>query len=148
VPRKSAAVFVVTTLALLALVLIPATFAAKGGQAGGKPSGGGSSSLSLAMVADSNGNGLPNWGDQVTFNVSTTATDKPLVKLNCYQSGALVYTHSAGFYPGYPWPSAQTFTLSSGAWTGGAADCTAELYMSDSKGGFKTLKTLSVHVDA
>ena len=54
------------------------------------------------MVTDANGTG-PSWGDQVTFNVSTTATDRPTVRLHCYQNGNLVYTFSAGFFAGYPW---------------------------------------------
>jgi hypothetical protein len=62
------------------------------------------------------------------------------------QNGVLVYTHSAGFYPGYPWPSAQTFHLASTAWTGGAADCTAKLYKSDRHGGFVTLTKISFYV--
>jgi hypothetical protein len=149
VTRKSAAVFVPTVLALLALVLVPATFAAKGGNAGagGKPSGG-SSSLTLRVLSSPNDDGLPHYGYQVTFDVSTTATDKPSVSVSCSQSGVEVYRASAGFYPEYPWPWAQTFTLSSGAWTGGAADCTATLYHVNSRGKSTTLKTLGFYAYA
>jgi hypothetical protein len=73
-----------------------------------------------------------NWGDQVTFNVSTNATNYPVVTLQCYR-GELVYSASAGFYPEYPWQYAQTFTLRSNAWTGGAAACTATLQYNDGK---------------
>src|SRR5260221_1945162 len=61
--------------------------AAKGG--GGKPGGGtgGTGGLTLVMLTDANGNGLPNWGDTVTFNVSTTATTQPNVDLKCSQNG-------------------------------------------------------------
>ena len=134
---------------VLALALVPVALAAKGG-GGGKPGGSGttgSSSLSLAMVTDQNGNGLPNWADTVTFNVSTTATTQPHVSLQCSQSGVLVYTTQTGYYAGYPWPWTQNMGLWSGAWTSGAADCTATLYyFSGSK--TITLKTLSFHVDA
>jgi len=138
-------------VAVLLLAFSGVATAAKGGAGGGGKTGGGStsgsSSLTLAMVTDSNGNGLPNWGDQVTFNVSTTATTTPHVSVQCSQSGVLVYTTQTGYYAGYPWPWTQTMTLESGAWTGGAADCTASLYyFSGSK--TVTLGTLGFHVDA
>ena len=131
---------------VLALALVPVALAAKGGNGAGN-SGGDPSNLSLVMVTDSNLNGLPNWGDQVKFNVSTTATAQPHVSLKCYQGGVLVYTTETGYYAGYPWPWTQIMTLSSPAWAAGAADCTATLYYF---GGRKTvtLKTLSFNVDA
>jgi hypothetical protein len=137
----------------LALALVPAALAAKGGNSGGGGhhgsggTSGGSSSLSLAMVTDSNGNGLPNWGDTVTFNVSTTASQYPYVSLVCYQNGTLVLSGSAGFYPSYAWPSERDFTLQSGAWTGGAASCTARLYSADN-GSETTLATFGFNVAA
>lgn len=70
--------------------------------------------------------GVVNWGDTVRFNVAN-ATDYPVVAVLCYQAGQLVYSASAGFYPDYKWPWMQNFLLSSSAWTGGAADCTATL---------------------
>jgi len=95
----------------------------------GKPGGGGgSSSFTLRMVTDVNGNGLPNWGDQVTFNVATSATTTPRVDLTCSQNGVVVLGATAGFYEGYPWPWTQIMTLSSPSWPSGAADCKAVLY--------------------
>jgi hypothetical protein len=107
----------------------PSSTDAKGG-GGGKPGGstGGTGSLALVMVNDGNANGLPNWGDQVTFNVSTTATAEPHVDLTCSKNGVLVLGATTGFYASYPWPWTQVMTLSSPSWTGGAADCTATLY--------------------
>jgi len=104
------------------------TLAAKGG--GGKPGGGtgGTGGLTLVMVTDANGNAAPNWGDQVTFNVSTTATSEPHVDLTCSQNGVVVLGATTGFYASYPWPWTQIMTLSSPNWTAGAADCTATLY--------------------
>lgn len=90
----------------------------------------------------------PSYGQTVTFTVSTTATDKPMVELDCSQRGTLVYQHSAGFYPDYPWPWLQNYPLSSTAWTAGAADCVATLYYSNNKGGFVTVTTLSFPVSA
>jgi hypothetical protein len=157
--RKLAAVLFVLSLAVLALALVPAAgLAAKGGNGGGNSGvghggggngGGGSTSSTLAgpvMVVDNNGNGTANWNDQVTFNVSTTATDRPYVKLDCYQSGVWVSTSTAGFFPESPW--APNFTLASGAWMSGAADCTATLYMDTSNGRTKDLASLSFQVDA
>jgi len=146
--RKPAAILFVLSLAVLALALVPATgLAAKGGNGAGKAGGGGDGgSLAVVMVSDQNGNAAPNWNDQITFDVSTTATDRPWVRLDCYQSGTWVSTSSAGFFPEYPW--APTFTLASGAWTSDAADCTARLYMVTSNGRSRTLANLSVHVDA
>src|SRR5206468_11126468 len=119
----------------LALALVPAALAAKGGNGGG---GGGttspSSSLSVVMVSDANGNGLPNWGDTITFKVSTTATTMPQVRTVCYQNGAQMYFHEGGFYPGDPWaPGDQMFILKSYGWTSGAADCTATIFYMNRK---------------
>jgi hypothetical protein len=150
VTRKTPAVRIAFLAAflVLALALVPAALAGKGGNGGG---GGGSatgstSSLSTVMVVDQNGNGAPNWNDQITFAVSTSATSAPWVRLNCYQSGVWVSTSTAGFFAAYAW--APNFTLSSGAWTSGAGDCTATLYLVTSNGRSKTLNTLSFHVDA
>jgi len=99
---------------------------ARGG--GGKPKPGGGGSLTLVLYTDKNGDGLPTWGDTVTFTVSTTATTEPTVSLSCSQNGAVVYGATSGFYDSYPWPWTKNMTLSSGAWTGGAADCTATLF--------------------
>lgn len=94
----------------------------------GRKPGGGGGSLTLVMVNDANGNGLPNWGDRITFGISTTATTEPNVSVTCTQNGVVVYGAVAGFYVGYPWPWNQVMTLSSNAWQGGAADCVAKLY--------------------
>ena len=98
---------------------------ARGG-GGGKTSGGGT--LALVMVDDVNGDRLPNRGDSVTFNISTTVTTQPYVELICRQNGALVYGKTAGYFDGYLWPWSQVMRLSSDLWVGGAADCVAELY--------------------
>jgi hypothetical protein len=87
-----------------------------------------------------------NWGDRVTFNVWTTATNYPVVTVQCYQN-ELVYSASAGFYPEYPWQYAQTFTLRSNAWTGGTAACTATLQYNERKRIIK-LKSLDFTVSA
>src|SRR5437867_2486669 len=100
--------------------------AAKGGGGGGgrKPAPSGSGSFSLVLLNSTDG--LPHWGQQVTF--TTTVTTNPHVSLKCSQSGVLVYNADAGYFAGYPWPWEQTMTLASGAWTGGGAGCVATLY--------------------
>lgn len=122
--------FVVVVVTVLAMAA-PA-FGAKGGQGKGNGNGNGkpdrgSSSLTLVMVTDANSDGHANWGDQVSFDVSTTATSQPNVHLACSQNGVVVYGATTGYYDGYPWPWTQVMTLSSTAWSQGAASCTATL---------------------
>ena len=146
--RKPAAILVVTGVALLALLLIPATFAAKGGNGGGgKPSGGGDGTISLVLLNSTDG--LPHYGQQVTFAVSTTATSYPYVTLKCSKNGSLVYQASKGIFPT---SLGQLFTLGpTPSWQGGDADCTATLedWDSYSKNGKKTpLVSMTFHVYA
>jgi hypothetical protein len=127
------------------LAVVPAGLAAKGGGSGGggKPGGGGGGSLSLVVVSSPYNDGLAHYSGTVTFDVSTTATAKPTVKVECSQGGVVVYRASAGFYPEYPWQWARNFSLGSGAWTGRAADCVATMYYVSSNGRTNTLATLS-----
>jgi len=115
----------------------------KGGGGGGTATGGGS--LSLVMVNDAYGDAGPNWGDTITFNV-TTSDPKPFVKVNCYQGSTWVYTGSHGFFEDYPW--AKEFLLSSNSWLSGAADCTATLYTSFDGSSTTTLATLNFQAGA
>jgi hypothetical protein len=101
----------------------------KGSGGGGKKPGGGTTggtgTIALSMVTDNNNDGLPSFGDRVTFIVQTTATPYPWVTLRCYQNGSLVYQTSNGIFPT---SIGQIFTLGpSGLWTSGAAACTATL---------------------
>ena len=141
--RKTSPVrFATVVVVVLAFALAPVAFAGNGGgKKGGGGSSGGSGSLTLVMVADKNTNGLPNWGDTVTFRVSSTVAE-PHVDLNCSQSGKLVYGATSGFYASYPWPWTQNMTLSSQSWTGGAASCSARLYYFSGSSSV-TLSTLS-----
>jgi len=136
---------VAITIAVLAFA--PVAFAGKGHHGGGTTGGTGTGSLTLKMVTDLKLNGVPNWGDTITFVVSTSATTEPHVNLSCSQNGVAVYGASTGYYASYPWPWTQNMTLSSQSWAGGAADCTAVLqaYTGTS---VTTLGTLSFHVDA
>lgn len=92
---------------------------------GGKKPGGGSGSVSFTFTVsdDINGDGFPNQGDTVTFNVPTTVTWNQ-VNVTCAQNGVEVYgTTASAFYP--------VVILSSMAWQSGAADCTATLIAFD-----------------
>ena len=130
-----------------------ATEARGGGGGGGKKPGGGSGgggttdtgSLALVMVNDANGDGAPNWGEIITFTVTTTAT-RPFVSVQCYQSGTRVYSGSVGFFPDYAWP--QQFTLSSLGWSSGAADCMASIYTSLDGTSTTTVATMNFYVGA
>ena len=133
-------------LVALALVLAatPAAFAAKGGA---KPSGGGGTGT-ISLVLLNSTDGLPHVGQEVTFNVSTTATQYPYVTLKCYVGGSMVYKVSNGMFAG---SLGQDFMLASNSWTSGAADCTAYLQNWDnySKHGTVTnLASMSFHVYA
>ncbi len=109
----------------------------------GKPNS--SSSIRLVMLSASASG--PHWGDKVTFAVSTNASDRPYVLLNCYQNGVWLYAAQAGFYASYPF--SQVFTLSSTAWTGGAADCKARVGKLNAYGTkFTELASTSFHVYA
>jgi len=143
-PTPAGAALAVVALAV-SLALVPAALAGKGGAGTGGKVGGGT--LSLVMIQDANSDGLPNWGDTVTFNVSTTATSQPVVSLSCYQNGSLVFSSSAGFYPDYAYPWLRNFILSSTAWSSGAATCTATLEYYNGK-RMATLATLSFPVYA
>lgn len=143
--RNTPAVRIALGLALVVtLVAVPAALAGKGG---GR-NGGSSSSSTITgplMVVDNNGNGLPNWEDTVTFNVSTTATAQPYVHLVCSGNG-VGYNSWKGVFAG-SLDSNWNFVLGSGGWTSGAADCTAWLGMY-TKQGFKALASTSFHVNA
>ena len=138
--RTASARIVLAGVLLVSLVAVPAAFA-------GKPGGATSAAqLALRMVTDQNADGKPNFNDQITFAVSTTATDKPYVNVVCYQGGTYVYGAWVGFYPG-AW-FGQTFDLSSDLWQGGAADCVARLVMWTRNGSQKTLGTMAFRAEA
>ncbi len=131
-------------IAVVLLAFSGVASAAKGGNntTGGATSG---SSISLApLVADTNGDGLPSYGDVVTFNVSTTATTQPYVNLQCYQNGVLVLNGWNGYFAA-ALNSSWDFGLGSGAWQGGGADCTAWLDKY-TKRGWSKLASTNFHV--
>jgi hypothetical protein len=85
---------------------------------------------------------VPQFGDTITFDVSTTQTGNPFVNLKCYGNG-IGYDSWAAFSP-----TTETLILSSPAWTSGAADCTANLVMYVNSTKYKVLASTSFHVNA
>jgi len=123
-------------IALLVVGLMAGSvFAAKGGN-GGKPGGGGSTTgggtlTGPVILQNYSGNLATSYGDDVTFNVSTTAS-KPQVGLRCYQGANFVYDGYVAFFSS--WLSAKYFTLSSSYWNSTLdASCTARLFTYDSR---------------
>ncbi|MGH9273337.1 MAG: hypothetical protein ACRDZU_01715 [Acidimicrobiales bacterium] len=144
-PTTRILTLVAAGMATVCLLVAPASAGkptSNGG--GGKPGGGGSTST-LSLVLLDSADGVPNYGEHATFEVSTTATARPFVQLDCYQGGTRVYGMSAGFFADYPFTT--TYTLRGTAWTGGAADCDARLYYS-SNNKTVVLKTLNFVVEA
>ena len=125
-------------LVVLALVLVPAAVAGKGGPSA--PSG----TIKLVPLNPST-DGMLHYRQQVTFDVYTSSTAYPWVQLECSQNGSLVYQYSKGIFPT---SLGQIFTLGpTPAWTGGAADCTAYLQKRDGRKN-TTLATLNFDVYA
>jgi hypothetical protein len=87
----------------------------------------------------------PHYGDTITFNVASTATNNPFVHVTCYQGGILVMQGWSAFFPGGLGDG--NFGMGSPVWQGGAAECTADLTMY-SNDRFKVLASTSFHVDA
>ena len=136
--RRAFGVFVITA----ALVVGPAALVALAKGRGSYAAS--TSTLEVVMVdpADS----VANHGDLITFDVTTSETGRPFVQLSCFQGGDLVFSQSAGFFSGYPFR--QSYGLSSVYWTGGAADCTAELYYFTTNGRERVIATLDFPVAA
>jgi hypothetical protein len=124
--------------AFFGLCFVLQSFAAPGGK-GGNSSYTGTISLKLPPESDLNGNGLPNHGDVVRFNVSTTIPE-PYVHLRCYQNNVLV---AEGFETYFERGlSDGNFGLYSGQWNSSAsADCTANLRYHTTKGKNNVVET-------
>ena len=132
------------SLLVLALIAMPA-LAARGGDKG-KPGGrdsGGTGTISLVLMDSTDG--LAHYGQRVTFDVSTTATDSPFVHLRCSQAETLVLEGYQGFFPnalGNQWFHLGPTPL----WQSGEADCTASLEKYTRK-GWQQLASTGFHVE-
>ena len=139
--RSGPSLAVLVALLALGLVLVPAAIAGKGRGGGATaPSG----TIKLVPLNPSTDGSL-HYGQQVTFDVYTSATAYPWVLLECSQNGSLVYQYSKGIFPT---SLGQIFTLGpTPAWTSGAADCTAYLQKWDRRKK-TTLASMNFHVYA
>src|SRR5262245_24919993 len=75
---------------------------AKGGRdagsgSGGTTTGGGGGTISLVLLNSTDG--LPHFGQYVTFNVSTSATAYPYVTLTCYVNGVADSSATNAMFP-------------------------------------------------
>ena len=138
-----ALIIVILVFGLLAVPVL----AAKGGNGGGgKPGGGdsgGTGTISLVLMDSTDG--VAHYGQRVTFDVATTATDSPYVQLQCNNAGTLVLEAYQGFFPtamGNQWFHLGPTTL----WQGGEADCTANLVKYTRK-GWQQLGSTAFHVE-
>ena len=131
----------VTVLLGLVVLLAPAALAGKGG----KGPGGGGTTTSYVGLLPMDGATQAVHNGRVTFEVRTTATDRPFVGLRCWQGTAWVLDGYIGFFPGAmfdPW-----LTLDSPYWADGVvATCTARLFYYDRRGNQKVLTTLDFSV--
>jgi len=137
-----------STRATITIVMISALLLGAEGSAvaGGKGGGRTGSTLHLVILSEPSATeGIAHHGDQITFHVSTTAT-QPFVNARCSQGEAFVYDGWAGFFSG-AW-FGRTLTLSSTYWTRGSADCTARLVTFGSNGRERTLASTTFHVEA
>jgi hypothetical protein len=142
---NTARIALITGLLVSALALVPVASAGKGGGGGSTTSSGGTSLTGPVMVLDNNGDRLPNRYDEITFNVSTSATATPEVGLRCYQGSAWVFDGYVGYFPGYLFD--RWFTLNSNYWVDGAStNCTARLFYRNKRGQEVVLSTLSFSV--
>ena len=111
------------------------------GKPGGKTGGKDGSAITLDQA------GSINYGDTITFTISTTKTDRPFVEVECTKNGALVYSSTVGmFQDWYDNWGEPDFTLMSLAWGGGYAACVSSLQYQDRRWRTRTLATTSFHV--
>jgi len=133
--------------ALISLIVVGlmagTAFAAKGG--GGGNTTGSTTFSGPVMVLDANGNGSPNYMDEITFNVSTSATSQPMVGLRCYQGTAFVEDAYVSYFNS--WLSPTYFQLGSSYWNPALnASCTARLFYYNKRGGENVLATMTFPV--
>lgn len=137
-----------TVVLVLAIMAVPA-FAGgkgkgntnKGGGPGGGGGGNGDGSIAITQVAPYH------YGDTIVFAVSTTTTDRPFVTVECFKSGARVYSNTVGhFQDWYDEWGVPDHVLASLAWNGGDADCTGTLWYQDSKYRKRTLTSMGFQV--
>ena len=135
----------VVVASLVALALAATAYAGNGAGSNKSSSSYISPPIVVSSALSATSTSGPQYRDWITFDVSTTATSNPYVNLYCYQNGTLVLRSTLAYFAGN---KDGAFGLYSSWWTGGAADCTANLDMPTNSGKWKTLTSTSFHVDA
>ena len=114
--------------------------AAKGGNRA--PSDGGT--MNLVLVSDPDGNGTTDHGDVITFTGSTTATNKPMVGVRCWQGATMVLDGYVALFD--TWLSKE-ITLNSSSWNSTAdAACFARMFYYDNRSRERVLATMNFTV--
>jgi hypothetical protein len=109
-----------------------------------KPAAGGTGGGGMSVVVLNSTDGSAHWGGEVTFRFSTS-NPYPVASATCSQGGVVVYGDSHPMYQPNPWNDPGTFVLSSQAWSGGSATCTA-LLKGTSHGKVVTLASVTFTV--
>ena len=92
--------------------------------------------ISLVMVEDGNGDGLPNWNDHVSS--TSRRPPGPVVSLHCYQGTSWVLAAA--------YPASWTFNLAAMSWTA-ATPLHGDALHDDDGRRTTTLATLAIHID-
>lgn len=135
--------FAIVALAGAALlsVSVPVDAARGGNGGGGKPGPSGDTTFALDQAAPIV------HGQEITFTVSTTAADRPMSQVECFQNGNYVYHSTRGhFQDYYDYFGEPVHYLSSLSWTAGDADCTASLIYQAKNGRMRTITSFDFHV--
>lgn len=132
--------------ALIVAIAVPVAAAPGGkkGKPGGGGGGGGDSGSSSSITLDQPAPIVH--GQDVTFTVSASVRE-PFSRVTCTQGGTTVYVSTKGHFPDYyEYFGEPIHTLSSAAWTGGDASCTAALIYFAKNGRQRTLASTSFAV--
>lgn len=117
------------------------TLAAKGDGPQKGPGRNSVSTMELQMVLDGNADGAPNHLDEITFAVTTSATDTPMVGLRCWQGSAFVHDGYIALYEA-SW-LVKYFRLDSSYWDAAQpATCAARLFYYDNRSRERVLATM------
>lgn len=113
-----------TAVLLAALTVAALSFSALAAGPALAAKGGGASKVTVTIVQLGGGNPY-NFGESIGFAVDGGALTAPAVVSTCSQNGEVVYGESHGIVAGFSGP----FTLGpTPMWTGGAAECVAQVW--------------------
>jgi len=126
------------TLLIFGLIAGTALAAPGNGKGGGGKGSRDPGSMTLVVL---DGASQPTHGGRVSFDVSTTATDRPFVGLRCWQATTWIYDAYVGYFDDWMYDR-DWFVLDSPTWSSGIqAACTARLFYYDKRGRQKVMAT-------